>query len=234
MKNIIYALPTILQRFIWPGTRAVLSFFSCFSIIGARQLENLPKGLVFAPNHSSELDPILVPAALPFFSRHLGMFYTSREKKYYINSGWRQLLYGGWFFKIWGAYPVQTGVQNYEVSLKHHIKLLENLKSVCIFPEGKTTQTGKIGEAKGGVGYLTWRTGKPIIPVTIVGTYKMGLKDFFLRKRNITIIFGSPVYWKDIFPGNKKPEISLTHDDCRVAAQKIMNTVSDTLKSFTS
>src|SRR3990167_11455141 len=93
-------LPLILQTAIWPIMRPLFWFFLHLKIIGCENLRSLPKGVIFASNHTSELDAILIPASLPFLSRFMPMFYVSRPREFYKNSGWRQLFYGGLFFKL--------------------------------------------------------------------------------------------------------------------------------------
>jgi 1-acyl-sn-glycerol-3-phosphate acyltransferase len=139
MKKFYLISPLILQTCLWPFTRFIFWFFGRWEIKGLENLQGLEhkNGLIFAANHSSELDCILIPASLPFLSNLMPMFYTSREREFYKTSGWRQIFYGGFFFKIWGANPLNSGKKNYELSLINHIEILKCGKSICIFPEGK-------------------------------------------------------------------------------------------------
>ncbi len=204
MNNFLFISPLILQKTIWHTTRAVLFLFCRFHVYGLENLEIsnkirpyliAKKGVIFAANHSSELDAIVVPAALPFFSPLLPIFYVSRPRAFYKTSGWRQVLYGGFFFKMWGAHSAISGSRNYEQSLAAHIKILEKVGSVLIFPEGRKTRDGNIvSEAHGGVAYLARRTGCPVIPVRIFGDFNMTLGDFFLRRRHIVVVFGLPIF----------------------------------------
>lgn len=194
MNSFFFISPRILQKAIWHATRVTLRFFCAFEVRG---LENLPKkcGVIFAANHSSELDPILVPAALPFSSPLLPIFYVSRPREFYQTSGWRQFLYGGLLFKLWGSHAAITGFKDYEKSLATHLDILRRGGSMLIFPEGRKTRDGNMQtEAHGGVAYLAAHTECPIVPVRIFGDFNMTLRDFFLRKRKIIVIFGAPLY----------------------------------------
>src|SRR3989344_5971123 len=95
--------PLVLQTAIWPATRFFFWLFLHLRVVGLENLKNLPKGVIFATNHSSELDPILVPASLPFLSKFMPMFYVSRPREFYSTSGWRWFLYGGLFFTLCGT-----------------------------------------------------------------------------------------------------------------------------------
>ena len=227
-----FVFPNILQRGIWVPTRSLFWFFMHFSVRGYENIRELPKGVIFALNHSSELDPIILPASFPFFSRHFPMFYSSREKSFYKNSGWRKMFYGGTFFKFWGSYPLQSGKQDYEVALKNHIEILQEDGSLCVFPEGRVTVDGNLGTAHGGVAYLSWRTGKPIVPVATKGIWKMGLRGFLRRQRAVSITFGKPLYPRELFAFcNGTPAIAEEQNDFSSAAKQIMHEIEKLLKT---
>ncbi len=195
-NKLFFYSPLLLQNAIWPITRPLLRFFIRYEIQGLENLKNLPKGIIFAANHSSELDTILVPAALPFFSRFMPIFYVSKPKEFYVNSGWRQFLYGGFIFKLWGAHSTISGYKDYGISLSPHIHIIQHGHSVLIFPEGKKTKTGEVvvDEARGGVAFLAEKTEFPIVPVFISGVFNMRIIDFLFRRRKVSITFGKPIY----------------------------------------
>lgn len=187
-------VPFILQTIVWIPTRIILYFFGRFKVRGLQNLEGLKGKIIFAGNHSSELDPILLPASLSLFSPLSPIFYVSREKEFYKRQTiLRWLFYREWFFKIWGAHRLQIGKQDYKKSLKNHIAILNQGGCVFIFPEGEKSKDGKLLLAHGGVAYLSRVTGALIVPVSINGVFGMRLVDFLLRRRNITLTFGNPV-----------------------------------------
>ncbi len=130
------------------------------------------KGILFAPNHISEMDVLMVRFGLPFIIPIMPMYYVSMTKDHYQTGkfGWRKHFYGGSFFRLLGAYSAYLGMRDYQASLINHVELLENGKAVCIFPEGKMgMETFKPGEAKGGVGFLAEHTHTDIVPVQLKG-----------------------------------------------------------------
>jgi 1-acyl-sn-glycerol-3-phosphate acyltransferase len=137
-----------------------------------KEYKDQEKGILFAPNHISEIDVLMVRFALPFIVSIMPMYYVSMTKDHYQDEkfGWRKYFYGGTFFKLLGAYSAYIGIRDYQASLINHIELLENGKAVCIFPEGKMgMETFKPGEAKGGIGFLAEYTKTDIVPVQLKG-----------------------------------------------------------------
>lgn len=224
--NFFTITPFLLQTFIWPIMWVVLRLFGRIDILGRENIHGHKRGAIIAPNHASEFDPILIPATLNPFSNLMPMFYLARERAFYDKTGLSQFIYGGLFFKIWGAYPVTVGTKDYEFALRHHIKILERGQSVTIFPEGGKTKTGHIGEGKPGVAYLSWRTGRSVIPVAIHGHHDMKPKDFFARKHSIAVSYGKPITREELFGANTN-KTSPSQEQLKAATKVIMSRISE-------
>ncbi len=205
----IFWLPTTLFHILlWPFARILLLTFAKFTVTGTENLRLVHgKGTILAVNHSSEVDPVMVQYALPLLCKQVPLYFVSLTKKDYPfkKYGVRSLCYGGILFRLMGAYPVYRGIRNYELALGHHIRILNMGRSVCIFPEGKKTQTGDVGNAKPGFIYLSERTKSPIIPINMQGTFNITLKKFIARQHHIKIVIGKPIYPEDIFDGTEQP-----------------------------
>jgi len=153
------------------------------------------------------------------------MFYVSQETIFYKKSGVRQRIYGGLFFALWGAYPVSHGIKNYEKALKHHVEILLNGQSIHVFPEGRKSEDGNVtDESHGGVAYLSWKTGAPIVPVAIRGVFGTTLGRFFLGKKRYALSFGRPLHPKDLF---KNPKAGPSVEDYKKAAKTVMRHVHE-------
>lgn len=219
--------PFILQTLVYPFTWVSLRFFARIRILGKENIRGHKHGAIFAVNHASELDPILIPATLDPFSRLMPMFYLARESSFYEKNGLaKYIFYSGMFFKLWGAYPVSIGTGDYEYALRNHIHILECGKSICIFPEGGKTKNGEIGEGKPGVAYLLWRTGRPVIPVAIRGHYQMNPRGFLARKHSITVSYGKPITKEELF-GTNADAASPSREDLKAATQVIMSRIRE-------
>jgi 1-acyl-sn-glycerol-3-phosphate acyltransferase len=192
-----YAIvPFLLQKGVLVILKPLFSFFTKIEAYGMENIKNLDGRLIFASNHSSELDPMLIPIVLPLSTKISPMFYVSRGKNFYDRSGWRKIFYGGLLFKMFGAYPAYSGYKNYEKSMANHIPIVNDGFPIHIFPEGQRTLDGNIGSARGGVCFLSYHTNTPVVPVLISGVYKMNPVNFLLRKRKIIVIFGKSQFFK--------------------------------------
>jgi len=204
MNRISVTLPYVLQKI---GYVIFFVLYKVFVRLEIKRVGNLEKEtgpFIFAFNHTHELDATLFPFVVPFWSCHTPIFAVSAPQEKYKAFGWRGFLYGGKFFNALGAYSVFSGQQNYAYALQTHEAILKNGYSVCIFPEGKRTLDGSIGPARGGLGYLVYASGVPVVPVAINTFYKMSPRDFFLRKRSITITIGHPLHIPVADPATKE------------------------------
>lgn len=191
-------MPSFFQHVSWGPLRVAMRLFCSFQIKGLEHLIGSNRGIIIASNHISELDPLLISACLPFFSRHLPLYYVSREKDFYKNSR-KSFMYGGTFFRLMGAYPAYVGLHNYRLALRHHLELITQGKNVVIFPMGKKYPQRDATKAKGGVAFLARETKAPIVPVLIQGIEHFSFLALLSGKRKLTITFGKPINSDDIF-----------------------------------
>ncbi len=221
-RHFFFKAPIFLQSFIYLTTLVLFKIFCNFKVKGFENIANLPNGVIFAANHSSEWDGILMRVALPFFSRFSPMYYVSLEKKHYTESSWRSFFYGGFLFELLGAYPVYSGKKFYAFSLQNHLALLKQKRTLCIFPEGQRTRDGKLGEPRGGVAFLAHESKAPVIPVAITDMVGLTLKNFIFGRRNVSIIIGRPLLHDELVP-NEHPSI----DELKKGAGVVMNHIRE-------
>lgn len=217
--------PFLLQNFVWPVVRPLLLIFARFEIRGLEHLKALRGPIIFAGNHMGEVDVVLVPAALPFLSRFSPIFYVAKQREFYEKKGMVALLYGGAFFKLWGAYPVREGLKNYASSLGTHLEILNKKRSLLIFPEGGVSPDGTIRPAHGGVAFLSRAAGAPIIPVAIKSTKNFSWRGFFAGRFRFSITFGAPIRPENLFTDRSEPDV----ETYREAAGKTMEQVESLL-----
>jgi 1-acyl-sn-glycerol-3-phosphate acyltransferase len=217
-----YLLPALLQRLAW-GPLRVFFYIRGLRITGSEHVESLNGPCIIASNHISELDPLLLVASLPFWSRHLPLIYVAREKDFYAE-GWRRLFYGGLFFRIMGAYPAFSGTENYDGALPYHIEALTRGRSVVIFPMGRIHPLpNQPLIAKGGVVYLAHTMCMPIIRVHLTGLEGSGKRRWL--KRSITVRFDPPVQ-----PNN----LHLTESPSRIDHERVARLLMTNQAGFDS
>ena len=196
--EIYHTTGNIIQRAAWLPLRALFLVFMGLEVRGLENVKQLNTNAIFASNHSNDLDPLIIVSCLPWFSIYVPLIFVSREKNFYENLGWRKQIYGGQFFKLMGALQAYTGLNNYEKALTHHLEALECKRSVCIFPMGKRHLDEDIHKAKGGVSYLSAKTGLPIVPIRLTRIDNVNSHVFWSRKRKLRVTFGKPITYENI------------------------------------
>lgn len=152
--------------------------------IKAENKDKIPRTgpLIVAPNHFSYLDPIALQAVFP---RRISFmmteqFYEGRMK---------------WLFKLLHCICVREKENGINITaLREGLEVLKKNGVLGIFPEGEVSRVGCLQEGIQGVGFLAKKSGAPVIPVFISGTYEALPKGKILPKpHRIEVIFGNPV-----------------------------------------
>ena len=106
--------------------------------VDAEGLENVPpSGVLFCPNHTSDVDPILVAFVLPVNSRLHFMGKAELFQNSFLN----------WFFRKMGGFPVNRGGSDIQ-AIKTAIQVIKDGDNLLIFSEGTVIHDG-IGHADG-------------------------------------------------------------------------------------
>lgn len=142
-------------------------------------LENIPKtgALIIAGNHLSNADP---PAIGGFAG-------TVRDSRFMAKKELFAVPLLGWFFRRCGYISVdRKRVIGDFGALEGAIEALNRGESVVMFPEGTRSKDGKPQKPKSGIGLLVYKTGAPVLPVKVEGTFGWP----WVRK--IRVKFGKP------------------------------------------
>ena len=142
---------------------ARIYFKTCYNF-KVEGLENIPKtgALIIAGNHLSNADP-------PAIGSFAGLVRDSRfvaKKELFAVPGL------GWFFRRSGYIPVDRARTIGDFgALKEVVHALEKGESVVMFPEGTRSRNGRPQKPKSGIGFLVYKTGAPVLPVKVEGTF---------------------------------------------------------------
>lgn len=153
--------------------------------------ENVPKEgpVLLAPNHASYIDPPLVGAGVP-----RRITFLAKEELF------RGLL--GWWIHTVGGKPVFRGKGDVGV-FRIAEKAFQNGEVLLLFPEGTRTHDGRLQPMRDGIGLIVKRTGVPLVPVGVVGTYEAWSRHRkFPKLLKVTVRYGKPLDFSQLAEGS--------------------------------
>jgi 1-acyl-sn-glycerol-3-phosphate acyltransferase len=175
-------------------------------------LENVPRtgACVVVANHSSNLDPPFVGAAL---GRH-----TGRVVHFMAKDEMRRWPVVGWLASQAGAFFVRRG-EGDRAAQRTALELLAAGHMLAVFPEGTRSRDGVLGDGRAGAALLALRSEAAVLPVGIIGTHHLLERGRFLpRRRAFAIRIGQPFV---LSPSNETGREAL-----RAATERIMREVA--------
>ncbi len=154
-------------------------FFKTFYDFKVDGLENIPASgaLIIAGNHLSNADP-------PAIGAFAGLV---RDSRFMAKKELFAVPVLGWFFRRCGYISVdrKRTIGDFG-ALEGAIEVLRRGESLVMFPEGTRSKTGQPQKPKSGIGFLVYKTGAPVLPVKVQGTFGWP----WVRK--IRVKFGKP------------------------------------------
>jgi len=161
--------------------RIVIIFAHILYRIRVTGSEHIPPegAVIICSNHIHGMDAL----ALAMYTKRQ-IFYMAKKE-----------LFEGWFLgtilRKAGAYPVDRKGNDLK-AYRHTIQLLKDEKALGIFSQG--TRTQEFDNVKGGVAVFALKSGAPVVPVGIRGSYRLFSK--------MHINFGPPISM-DKYQGRK-------------------------------
>lgn len=152
--------------------------------------ENIPEGsCVFVGNHQANYD---ILAMLGYINKPIG-FIAKKELEKLIGVNY-------WMRQIHCVFMDRDDPRD---SVRAIIDGVSNIKkgySMVIYPEGTRSKGPLMQEFKKGAMKLATKSGAPIVPVTINGTYEIfeGQKGRKVKATNVDIILAKPITTKDL------------------------------------
>lgn len=169
--------------------RLLRVFLTIFGRLKSEGLQNVPKSgpVILAPNHISYLDPPAVGAALMRVVHYMAKEELFESK--FLNAWMRAI----------GTFPVKRGSADRK-AIKQALDYLAQGEVICVFPEGKRSEDGKLGEPEMGLGMFAIKSRAPVVPVAVIGTDKvLPAHAKFFHFHPVKIIYGKPLTFPDLY-----------------------------------
>jgi len=115
--------------------------------------------VILASNHASLADPPLIGGSVP-----RAVCFLARDTLFQI-----PLL--GWYIRRLNAVPVNRDGGG-GAGLKAILDRLQAGSAILLFPEGTRSADGRLGPARSGIGLTVIKSGAPVIPIRLHGTYE--------------------------------------------------------------
>ena len=116
--------------------------------------------MILAANHGSQIDPIVLAAAMP------------RRCTFLAAAEVLTMPVLGTLVRPFNLVPIKRGRFDRR-ALKDCLDRLGRGEALAIFPEGKISTDGRLQPAHDGLGFIAYHARVPIVPVGITGTYKV-------------------------------------------------------------
>lgn len=179
-----------LNRFYQKGARLWGSLLAGASMmkIKVSGLENIPDdtNVIFTPNHQSYLDIFILLKYLP------------RPFRFVIMRKLFKVPIIGHHITQAGFVSLDRKDRKSSIRTIHMIiDMLKKNESFVIFPEGRLTKDGSIGEFGRGTSIIIQRSRIPVIPISIDGTFGVLPKGAWkLEPAEVRVNIGKPVYFE--------------------------------------
>jgi 1-acyl-sn-glycerol-3-phosphate acyltransferase len=164
---------------------------------------------LIASNHASHLDPPLVGCQVP------------RQMRFFARKSlWNNRLLAWWLDQV-ETIPVERDSGDIG-AIKRVLQALKENRAVVLFPEGTRSPDGHLQKPKAGVGLMACKTGVPVVPCRVYGSFQAFGKGSAIPRfgSSVSVVFGPPIAASDYDdPSAGKARYEL-------AAQRIMDRIA--------
>jgi 1-acyl-sn-glycerol-3-phosphate acyltransferase len=173
--------------------------------------ENFPADgpFLIASNHASHLDPPLVGCQV------------SRQMRFFARKSlWNNRLLAWWLNQV-ETIPVERDSGDIG-AIKRVLQALKENRAVVLFPEGTRSPDGHLQKAKAGVGLMACKTGVPVVPCRVFGSFHAFGKGTAIPRFGtpVSVVFGAPI------PASDYDDPSAGKARYETAAQRIMDRIA--------
>ena len=173
--------------------------------------ENIPTGgpFLIASNHASLLDPPLVGCQV------------SRQMRFFARKTlWNNPVASWWLNKV-ETIPVDRDSGDV-AAIRRGLQALHEDRAIVLFPEGTRSPDGQLQKPKAGVGLMACKTGAPVVPCRVYGSYEAFGKGMKIPcfGTPVTVVFGPPI------SASEYDVPSAGKERYQIASQRIMDRIA--------
>lgn len=137
---------------------------------------------VITPNHESFYDILVLYASLP-----MPIGFMAKRNLF-------RLPILGWSMAAAGFVPVDRGQRRGATAVDVALRRLQGGHSLIVFPEETRTRDGELLAFKGGAALLAIRSGLPLLPLGIGGTFRIQRRGAFtITPSEVALAVGEPI-----------------------------------------
>ena len=191
-------------------TKAIFGVFAkIFLRLKVEGVENLPQGgFIMVANHASSLDPFVINSALPRYLRWL------------VIHEYFDLWQFGWLLRQMRFIRVKNNLP------KEALRALSAGEIIGLFPEGRRTWDGQLGQFRSGAASLARASARPVVPVAIQGTFgALSRTAKRLKLHQVTVRIGKPLFFSG--PENKKDSARVDEENSAKIRLSIANLLAE-------
>ncbi|MCD2442490.1 1-acyl-sn-glycerol-3-phosphate acyltransferase [Agromyces sp. SYSU K20354] len=178
--------------FFWVLAGLVLPILNLAVKYRFHHRERMPQtgALVLAPNHYSEIDPLVIGAAT---------WKLGRAPRFLAKASLFKNPVLGWFLRTSGQIPVERAGSKSHAALRAAEELVEKGRVVIVYPEGSLTRDPDLWPMRGKTGAVRIALERdiPIVPIAHWGTQALmpryGKKVSLFPRKTIDVIVGDPL-----------------------------------------
>lgn len=210
----------------WALAALVLPLVGLLARIRVRGTLPRDGAFVLAPNHYSEIDPVLVA---------VGVWRLGRAPRFMAKDSLFRVPVIGWILRRTGMVPVAraSSAASAKQTMTQSQALVDNGRGVIVYPEGTLTRDPDLWPMRGksGAVRLALAGDIPLIPMAqwgthhIMGRYSKKISLWPLRKR-VDMIVGDPIDLSDL-AGRQHEPAALTE-----ATTRLMNAITALLEEL--
>ncbi len=165
--------------------------------IGISELDSVESPVIFASNHQSHVDTHVITHTLPkkfrnrtavaaAFDHFADSDGTSRKKRII------QFVVAA----LWHAFGIER-IKSPLRSIRTIQDLLFQGWSIVIYPEGTRSRTGEIANFKGGLAIVAKKSGRPVVPVCVMGGLNVLPEATYIPHSGIiSVTYGEPLHFQ--------------------------------------